>query len=1505
MNTHKLLKKQISKLLPEELKDHADIKKLLAAVNDSYNAFERDRELADRAFHISEEEYIEINKRLKHEIEVKHKSVEKIKETIGIITGDEKSSNSDDLLLITRYLNQQVNKRKDAELVFTSLITNMQSAVLLEDETRHIVFTNQHFCDMFGIPVPPVSLQGVDCSDSAEQSKHLFKDPEGFVSAIGKILSEKKLVTGEILELVDGRIYERDYIPIFLQDKYKGHFWSYTDVTSEKEAQNAIEKSEHTNRLIMNSALDAIIIINEKAEITFWNPQAEKIFGWKEREILGKRLSETIVPDSYRAEHDRGMNHFHATGNGPVLNKLRELIAIDKNGKEFPIELSMVEVKQGELIFFCGFIRDISERKKAEEELKRLSLVASSNNSGVLFTDATGKITWANEGYVQQTGYHINEILGKTPIELNQGPLSDVNEINSMREAFYMGNPFDVEIVHYRKDESWYWGRSKGQAIKDEKGIVTQYFAIMEDITNEKLQEEQLQILSSIAEQNTNPVTICDSEGKAEWVNASFEKMTGYSLNEIKGYRPWEFLQGKDTNSEALAYLRKQMRSGDPFSCEIVNYHKSGTPYWLRIHGQSIKNAKGEIIKYFAIQQNITIEKESAEKVREAEQLWQFALEGAGDGVWEYDLENRVSFYSKQYKQMLGYEEHEFKNESSEWLSRIHPDDISRIEQTNKDYAEGKISSHHREYRVRHRDGHYLWILDRGVVIKYQDNGKPKLLVGTHTNISHIKQTEEELSQRAKQFKSLAENTPGVIYEYEIRKDGTEGLRYLSPSIEKIFGIKSDDYFQLKKFVHPEDAARIKAKNKHSKETLEPYHDESRLIVPGRGIIWRSVTSSFSYYTPEGSAVFTGFMLDITERKNIEQALMAREEKYRSIIANMHLGLLEVDTEEKILFANQSFCEMSGYSLEELLGKKASELFLREENNEAMETRNEMRKKGHSDAYEICVKNKRGEIKWWLISGAPRFNDKGELLGSIGIHLNITAQKEQEYELLDARKQAESSATAKQTFLANMSHEIRTPMNAILGMSRQLQKTELDEKQHLYLQTINEAGENLLVIINDILDISKIEEGKLNLERIGFQMSDVINRAMQVMRHRTEEKGLKLISSFDEKIAGILLGDPYRLNQVLLNLLSNSIKFSEKGTVSIHCKLIGEGISKQVIQISVTDNGIGMEKEFLDNIFQSFTQEDRSVSRKYGGTGLGMSISKQLVELMGGEINVESEKAVGTSFIITIPFTVGEMSDLPLKEIKNTDSRILKNKKILLVEDNEMNRMVATTALSHYGAMITEVVNGAEAVEAVREIRYDLILMDMQMPVMNGLEATELIRKELKSDIPIIALTANAIKGENDKCIEAGMNGYISKPFIEEELVNLMAKWLGVNEVQVKQNNIVLSDQLYDLSKIREISRGNDAFVKKMIALFVDQVPASMEEIHAAFQRNDFAIIKAVAHRIKPSIDNMGINCLKNEIRKIETMALENRHSKDLTFLIQKVDVTLKKVIEELKAEPV
>jgi PAS domain S-box-containing protein len=592
---------------------------------------------------------------------------------------------------------------------------------------------------------------------------------------------------------------------------------------------------------------------------------------------------------------------------------------------------------------------------------------------------------------------------------------------------------------------------------------------------------------------------------------------------------------------------------------------------------------------------------------------------------------------------------------------------------------------------------------------------------------------------------------------------------------------------------------------------------------------------------------------------------------------------------------------MSGYSIEELMGRKAGELFAKDANEELLEMKNENRKKGVSDAYEIAVKNKLGQSKWWLISGAPRYNDKGELVGSIGIHLDITQQKMLEYELLEARELAEQSATAKQSFLANMSHEIRTPMNAILGMSRELQKTKLNEQQKLYLQTVNNAGEHLMVIINDMLDISKIEAGKMSIENIGFRLTDVIKNTVQVMEHRASEKGLLLNYAIDEKIAPVINGDPYRLKQILLNLLSNAVKFSEKGSVNINCKLIGEDEGRQSIQLSVADKGIGMDKEFLENLFQNFVQEDRSVSRKFGGTGLGMTISKQLSELMGGNIHVESEKNAGTTITLNIPFSIGNEADLPTGEIRIEDNTILKGKRILLVEDNEVNRLVATTTLAHYGADITEAVNGIEAVEAVRNSTIDIILMDMQMPLMDGLEATKVIRETLNTTVPIIALTANAIQGESDKCYAAGMNDFISKPFEEEELVSMIAKWLGREVCISIAEKPITPVALYDLTKLNAMSKNDDVFVKKIMKLFIDEATITLKEMNAAISNRDLAKIKSLAHSIKPSIDNLGIHSLKNEIREIEALASKNEDPAKLVLLVEQLNNILQTVIVSLQ----
>jgi CheY-like chemotaxis protein len=368
-----------------------------------------------------------------------------------------------------------------------------------------------------------------------------------------------------------------------------------------------------------------------------------------------------------------------------------------------------------------------------------------------------------------------------------------------------------------------------------------------------------------------------------------------------------------------------------------------------------------------------------------------------------------------------------------------------------------------------------------------------------------------------------------------------------------------------------------------------------------------------------------------------------------------------------------------------------------------------------------------------------------------------------------------------------MSHEIRTPMNAILGMANQLAKTPLDSKQMFYLDTINSASENLLVIINDILDLSKIEAGKLQLENIGFAPKEVVNRAMQVLMHKAEEKGLYLTDSkCITDLWPVLMGDPYRLNQVLLNLISNAIKFTEKGGVNICSNIVNETAATQTICISIQDTGIGMDEAFVNNLFDKFSQEDVSVTRQYGGTGLGMSICKDLIELMGGEIKVESKKGTGTKVSFTVEFTKGNTSNLPAKETACITKEVLAGRKILVVDDNKMNRLVAKTILSNYGAVVTEAVNGSEAIEMLLNADIEVVLMDIQMPVMGGVEATRIIRDNISKSLPVIALTANAIKGDNEKYIEGGMSAYLSKPFKEMDLLNIVASW--VNKEKVPQH---------------------------------------------------------------------------------------------------------------------
>ena len=1020
-------------------------------------------------------------------------------------------------------------------------------------------------------------------------------------------------------------------------------------------------------------------------------------------------------------------------------------------------------------------------------------------------------------------------------------------------------------------------------------------------------QKEQLLILSQIAEVNTNSVIITDSKDIITWVNQSFTTMTGYSFDEAIGRKPEHLLHGPSTSQTTLDYLNAQVSKGGSFNADIYNYSKSGVPYWARIKGQPIHNQNGELTGFFALIEDITKEKESQERLKESENRFRVALEKIGN-VWEHDFITGKTFFSKTNNEFWSYSNEELEQGDTNWWDNVHKDDFHLLLSNFKKYRRGQIESHNEEYRIIHKNGDIRWVLDRGVVIEKDEHGRPLRVVGTHTDITPIKKTEQELEQRVKQFKSLSENIPGVIYEYEYREDGTDGLRYISPAIKRVFGITADEFWN-QKYIAPADQERINEKQQYSRKTLQPFYDESEITIPGLSTRWYAVHSSYSYTDQNNAKVFTGFMSDITERKSIEESLRINEEKYRSILANMKIGLLEVDQEGKITYANNSFCYMSGYTMPELIGQKSAELFLFNDSSDLEKEMWKNREMGLADAYEVETKDKNGDRKWWLVSGAPRFNDKAELVGSIGIHLDVTDQKVQELELVESRIEAEQSAHSKEIFLANMSHEIRTPMNAIMSMANQLAKTNLEPQQEFYLETIHTASKSLLVIINDVLDLSKIDAGKLSLENIGFNLIDVLQNAMQVITHKGEEKGLDLNNFyFDGNIAKVLMGDPYRLNQVLLNLMTNAVKFTERGSVDLNCRVIADKPDSQVIHISVKDTGIGMDASFVKHLFEKFSQEYESVSRKYGGTGLGMSICKELVEQMGGEISVESVKGVGSTISFVVEFPKGISTDMPEKIETQFSEEFLVGKKVLVTDDNDLNRLVASILLLDFGATVMVAENGEIALEMISRETFDVVLMDIQMPVMNGYEATKLIRKS-GNDIPIIALTASAIKGEREKCIACGMNDYITKPINEEQFLKTIDKWItkdSESEMNIEMENLLENEGvegLYDLAGLRAISKGREAFVKKMVDMFCEQTPITVKEMIDAYHANDLEQMGLIAHKLKSNIDNLSIFPLLRTIRDIEAIGRENLDGSSLPTLLKDTETVITKVVEQLREE--
>jgi PAS domain S-box-containing protein len=915
-------------------------------------------------------------------------------------------------------------------------------------------------------------------------------------------------------------------------------------------------------------------------------------------------------------------------------------------------------------------------------------------------------------------------------------------------------------------------------------------------------------------------------------------------------------------------------------------------------------------------------------------------------------------------------------------------------------------------------------------------------LAASESELAHTNQElENELAERGRAEEALRENEERARLVLDSAAEAIYGVdtkgncTFCNAATLRLLGYRNADEL-LGKNMH--------ALVHHTRPDRTPYPSEECRIYQafrcGEGthvdneIHWRADGTSFpvelwSYPMRRGGEVVGSVVtfVDISERKRGEEALRESEEKYRRIVDTAYEGICVVDAEAKLKFVNGRMAEMLGYRVEELLGRSALDFWDAQSLPKANRTLEE-RRRGIREQYEICLRHKDGSAVWVIVTATPIVDADGVYQGSFSMSTDITERKRAEEALQRAKEVAEAANRAKSDFLANMSHEIRTPMNGILGMTELALDTDLNPEQREYLGMVKTSADSLLRVINDILDFSKIEAGKLDLDQVEFNLRDALGDTLKTLATRAHKKDLELSYWVQEDVPDNLVGDPGRLRQLTVNLVGNAIKFTERGEVVVRVEVESQTSDTMRLHFVVSDTGIGISREKQKLIFEPFAQADGSMTRRYGGTGLGLTISKRLVEMMGGRVWVESEPGHGSGFHFTANFGLvgtpapralpleaaalenlpalvvddnatnrqileemltnwrmapqaadggraalaamekargggrpfrlvlldAHMSDLdgfavaeqikrnpelagatimmltsdrqrgdaarcrelgiaayltkPITQSELLDAILLalgqrpqvspaveraasppprtakRHLRILLAEDNLVNRGLAVRLLEKRGHVVAVTRNGREALEALEKSSFrgfDAVLMDVQMPEMDGVEASASIRAWEKAHgghIPIIAMTAHALKGDRERCLEAGMDGYVAKPIRAAELVEEIERC--VPNVPVELSGPVgasqpASGEVLDRAALLEHMEGDPELLAEMVALFLQDCPQLLAAVREALARGDARALRAAAHSLKGTVSNFAAPSATAAALRLERMGRE------------------------------
>ncbi|MET0657832.1 MAG: PAS domain-containing protein [Steroidobacteraceae bacterium] len=777
----------------------------------------------------------------------------------------------------------------------------------------------------------------------------------------------------------------------------------------------------------------------------------------------------------------------------------------------------------------------------------------------------------------------------------------------------------------------------------------------------------------------------------------------------------------------------------------------------------------------------------------------EYCLRCAGAGTATYNAKTGLNELSEPVAELLGVTDARRHLTFDQWANLIHPDDLHAVMPDGQplidEYAPESPRTFAASYRVRRADGSWRWLRCYG-------RQEP---LGTHAvvlDISDIKQLQQEQEAYQRRLRAASHAARFFTWEIDVAKR-TQTLDLIDEIALKALvsrpGVKLDgngsatfslDDSILYDHCHPDDVAGMRECVERQLVGTQPCYHEVRMLDVGGQYRWRAHHWTVERDVAGRPLYVRGVAQDIHASKQAELERQQAEMRFARAVRGTSDGLWELDLRSSELWLAPRVYEMLGFADQALLPNKLTFEHLTHPEDYARMRDLATEHLAGAAPYdcEIRMRSFNGEWRWLHARGAAERDAGGKPIWMSGSLQDVTEKRAQQQALIAATKAASAASRAKSEFLANMSHEIRTPMNGVIGMTTLLLDTPLDPVQRDYVQTMRTSGQALLTIINDILDFSKVEAGQLRVERLDFDVRAMLADVVRLLAIQARAKGLELAAHIDSRLPNIVQGDAGRLRQVLLNLGGNAVKFTQSGEVTIEFVLLSQNEASIEVRCEVRDTGIGIRPEAIDALFKPFSQVDASTTRKFGGTGLGLSIARRLVELMGGEVGVNSTPGVGSSFWFTV--VVGRAnsesaSQSPISAGGTSMPALVASEafgphRVLLAEDNPVNQKVARRLLERLRYQVDVVANGLEAVEAWRSGRYDLILMDCQMPELDGYAATREIRRMEHSGthIPIVALTAHALTGADRECREAGMDGYLTKPIDAELLAACMVRYL-------------------------------------------------------------------------------------------------------------------------------